>query len=412
MAQLAINGGPKACDYSYPSWPMWDEAERRALNGVLESGKWWFGEKVHAFERDFAAFQGARFGVACTNGTAALEAALLALGVGAGDEVIVPPLTFLATASAVLRVNAIPVFADIEGDTICIDPDDIERKITPSTKAIIPVHFAGYVCDMDRINAIAQGHGLFVLEDACHSWGSQWKGKGTGALGHCGAFSFQESKNITSGEGGIILTDDEEIAERCQSYINCGRGKGTPWYEHFVLGGNLRMTEFQGALLSAQLSRLEEQTLTRERNAARLTEGLRTIPGVLTLRDEPRMTRRAYHLYPFRVDLASLGVSQDALFRALKAEGVFVVAVYPHALYKNPLFLRKGDGPTYCPVSCPFHGGEVDYGSVCCPVCEQVLTDMFWIWHTALLCSEQVIEDTVAAVRKVVENIHELRDLR
>jgi dTDP-4-amino-4,6-dideoxygalactose transaminase len=257
---------------------------------------------------------------------------------------------------------------------------------------------------MDRLNEVAKKHGLFVVEDACHSWGSQWKGKGTGALGDCGVFSFQESKNITSGEGGIILTDDENLADMCRSYTNCGRGKDKPWYEHYVLGSNLRLTEFQAALLSAQLTRLEDQTLTRMRNAAILENELKSIPGVTVFRDEPRMTRRAYHMYPFRVKVPD----HAGFAKALSAEGVRAGLPYPHPLYKNPLFLEKGQGAKFCPISCPYYGKEIDYSKDCCPVCEELLGDMIWIWHTTLLVGEQAALDMAKAVKKVMANLSEI----
>jgi dTDP-4-amino-4,6-dideoxygalactose transaminase len=409
MAYLAINGGDKACDVAWPRWPVWDDAERQALNAVLESGEWWYGEKVAEFEAAFARFQNARFGISCTSGTTALETALLALGVGAGDEVIVPPYTFMATASAVLRVNAIPIFADIEAHTLNIDPADVQRKLTRRTRAIIPVHVGGYIADMDRLNAIAREHNLSVLEDACHAWGSQWKGKGAGALGHCGVFSFQASKNITSGEGGIILTDDEELAAQCRSYTNCGRREGEPWYRHFIMGSNLRLTEFQAAILLAQLSRLEEQTMTRQANAAILDAGLRDIPGIVTLAPEPRLTRRSYHFYAFRIDSSVLGTTRDQLRAALAAEGVPVSAGWPTPLYKNPLFQTAGNGPSFCPRSCPYYGKETDYTQTSCPVCEQVCADACWIPQNVLLADEAAMHSIVAAVRKVCAHSEELR---
>jgi len=409
MAKLAINGGDKTCTRPWPKWPITGDPERQALLGVLESGKWWYGEKVREFEAAFAAFQSAKFGVTASSGTTALEVALVALGVGAGAEVIVPPYTFLATASAVLRVNAIPIFADIEPDTLCIDPADIERKITDQTKAIIPVHMTGYVADMDRINALAKRHKLSVVEDACHSWGSQWKGKGTGALGQCGAFSFQASKNLNSGEGGIILTDDEALADTCRSYANCGRGKDTPWYEHYLLGSNLRLTEFHAALLLAQMTRLEEQTRRRAASARILDEGLAKIPGIKVLRPEPRMTRRAYHLYPFRLDRKVLGVPEEKFIEALRAEGAPVGKGYDRPLYANPLFQRNGDGAKYCPLSCPYYGRKIDYTQVRCAVCEQAVVDTVWVYQSPLLADDDAIRSIVAAVRKVAENTKELR---
>jgi dTDP-4-amino-4,6-dideoxygalactose transaminase len=345
MSRLALDGGEKTCTAPWPTWPVWDDAERQGLLGVLESGNWWYGEKVREFEKRFAEFQGARFGVTATSGTTALEAALLALGIGAGDEVIVPPYTFMATASAVLRVNALPIFADILPRTLCIDPEDVKRKITSRTKAVIPVHLGGFVADMDRLLAISQERGIAIVEDACHSWGSQWKGKGTGALGRCGVFSFQASKNISSGEGGIILTDDESLAEDCRSFTNCGRRVGGAWYQHFVLGSNLRLTEFQAALLLAQLGRLEGHTLRRQANARILDEGLAGIPGIITLEQDPRMTRRSYHLYCFRLDLRRLGVPRERFLQALAAEGVPAWAGYDKPLYANPLFTQQRSGP-------------------------------------------------------------------
>jgi dTDP-4-amino-4,6-dideoxygalactose transaminase len=409
MAHLAIKGGEKACKVEWPSWPVWGDEERSGLLEVLESGEWWYGSRVREFERAFAEFQGAGFGVTCSTGTAALEAGLLALGIGAGDEVIVPAYTFVATASSVLRVNAIPIFADILPDTLCMEPEDAERKISGKTKAIMPVHMGGYVADMDRLRRIASKHSLFVIEDACHSWGSQWKGKGTGAIGDCGAFSFQASKNITCSEGGILLTDSEELAEIARSYTNCGRGKDKPWYEHFVLGGNLRLTEFQAALLLAQLTRLESQTLKRHANAEIITDGIRDIPGIVTMKPEPRMTRRAYHFYAFRVDVNRFGISVDRFAEALSAEGVPAYPLYPYPLYKNPLFERSGDGPQYCPVSCPYYGKEIDYTVVSCPVCEQVCRDTVILPHALLLADESAMHSVVEAIRKVCEHSGELR---
>ena len=416
-AKLAINGGEKACTVQWPSWPVWHDEQRRALNEVLESGQWWYGQKVKEFEQRFAAFQDARFGVTASSGSTALEAALLGLGIQAGDEVIIPPYTFMATASAVVRVNAVPVFADIQAETLCIDPGDVERKITGRTRGIIPVHLAGYVADMDRLSAIAEAHNLFVLEDACHSWGSKWGRKGTGALGDCGAFSFQHSKNITAAEGGIVLTDKEELAETIRSYTNCGRMAGKPWYHHEILGSNLRMTEFQAALLLAQLPYLQAQTLKRQANAKILDEGLQEIPGMITMRPEPRMTRRAYHLYAFRIDERVTGISRDNFVKALTAEGVPASPGYTTPLYKYGFF-RHGADDDSLPVAprakqagrgCkPFCASEVDYAGVCCPVCEEVCATTVWLKHTMLLAEADDMSAILAAVRKVCENVEEL----
>ena len=399
--KLALDGGQSACKVNWPAWPAHDAAERDGLLSVLESGKWWYGEKVRRFEAEFAAFQGARFGVTATNGTTAIEMALRGLGVLEGDQVIVPPYTFIATASAVITVGAIPVFADILPDTLCLDPADVERKITARTKAIIPVHVAGYVADMDRLNALAQRHHLRVLEDAAHSWGSRWKGQGTGTLGDCGTFSFQVSKNITAGEGGIMVTNDEALADLCRSYTNCGRRKGGAWYDHDWLGSNLRLTEFQAAILLAQLARLESQIARRQASADLLNDALRALPGIRLLAPEPRVTRRSYHIYIFRVDEAVLGRSRDEFLAALNAEGVPASRGWYHPLYANGVFRNATQGPANG-ISAPLYGKGVDYTQVHCPVCEQVCRDAVWIPQHVLLADEPAMRSLAEAVRKIV----------
>ncbi|HDD64577.1 MAG TPA: DegT/DnrJ/EryC1/StrS family aminotransferase [Firmicutes bacterium] len=410
MGKLAINGGEPVRKKPWPKWPVFGEEERKNLLSVFESGKWWYGEKVREFEEKFASFQDARYGVSCTNGTAALEIGLLACGIGAGDEVIVPPYTFVATATSVLKVNGIPVFADIEIETANLDPSDVERKITEKTKAIMPVHFAGLPCDMDILNSIAKKYNLKIIEDACHSWGSKWKGKGTGALGDCGAFSFQMSKNITSGEGGILLTDNEEIAEIARSYSNCGRKAGRPWYEHHIAGENLRMTEFQAAILLGQLTRLEEQTVKREENAEILNNNLKDFPGIeIVGKKDERVTRRSYHLYVFRFIEEEWGITREKFIEALSAEGIPVSCGYPFPLYKNPLFQKKGKGPEYCPLSCPYYGKEIDYSSVSCPNAEKMCKQAVWIHHPVLLAEKEDMKDIINGIEKIWENREELK---
>ena len=407
MTPLAINGGSPACTEPWPAWPVWDDEERRLLSAVLESGKWWFGEKVRQFEAEFAAFQGARFGVTCTNGTTAIEMGLKALGILEGDEVIVPPYTFIATASAVVTVGAIPVFADIEPRSLCLDPADVERKLTARTRALIPVHVAGYMADMDRLNAIAQQHGLRVLEDAAHAWGSQWRGRGAGTVGECGTFSFQVSKNITAGEGGILVTENEELADLCRSYTHCGRRKGSAWYDHDYLGSNLRLTEFQAAVLLAQLHRLPGQVARRARSAALLDQALAGVPGLRLLEPEPRLTRRSYHMYVFRVDEAALGVSRDRFVAGLNAEGVPASCGWYRPLYGNGVFLNPGRLPRHG-IRAPLTGKGIDYSAVRCPVCEQVCRDAVWLPQNVLLADERALGQVAEAIRKVAAGAPQL----
>jgi len=399
--RLALLGGEAACSFAWPEWPVHDEAEEAQLLEVLRSGQWWYGEKVRQFEREFAAFQGAAFGVSCTNGTTAIEMGLRALGVVPGDEVIVPPYTFIATASAVVTVGAIPVFADIDPQTLCLDPDDAARKISSRTRAIIPVHVAGRVAEMERINELATAHKLAVLEDAAHAWGSQWDGRGAGTLGRGGTFSFQVSKNITAGEGGILVTNDRELADLCRSFTHCGRTEGSAWYDHSNLGSNLRITEFQAAILLAQLARLEAQVARREQSAALLDEALADVPAIRRLAPAPRMTRRSYHMYIFRVDEAELGISRGRFLEALQAEGVPASEGWYRPLYRNGLFASAHIGPPHG-IRAPLAGRGVDYRDVSCPVCEQVCRDAVWIPQNVLLAEESQILRLAEAIRKVV----------
>ncbi len=412
MGKLALTGGAPLRTAAYPEWPVVGPEERENLLRVFDSGKWWFGETIKEFERAYADFHDAKYGVACTNGSASLEMGLRACGVKAGDEVIVPAYTFVATPNSVMQVNAIPIFADIDPDTANLDLADVERKISEKTRAIMPVHFAGLPVDMDALNALAQQHNLAIIEDACHSWGAKWKGKGTGALGNCGGFSFQMSKNITAGEGGIMLTDDAEIADTAANYMHYGRAKGGGFYDHFTLGNNFRMTELQAAILLGMLTRLEEQTLKREANARYLDHQLDGIPGISYMRGDARVTRRAYHLYIMRFHAEEWpGLTRDRFLEAVKAEGAPVWAGYPHPLYKNPLFQRpQGEGPEFCPHSCPFYGKTVDYTQMICPGAEQICADSIWIGHPVLLAEEQDMQDIADCIVKVRENMSELID--
>ena len=226
MAQtLAIHGGAPVRTKPFPTWPVFGDQEERQLIGALRSGRWgkMDGAEVTRFEQRFAAYHHAKHGIAVVNGTVALRLALMAADVQAGDHVIVPPYTFVATASAVVEANATPVFADVQLETFNLDPGALEAAITPRTTAVIPVHFGGLPVDMGRIMALAQRHGLTVIEDACHAHGAEYQGRRVGSLGHMGVFSFQSTKNLTSGEGGILLTNDDELAQRCWSMHNCGR---------------------------------------------------------------------------------------------------------------------------------------------------------------------------------------------
>ena len=427
MSRLAIFGGTPERSKPFPSWPAFDHNEEEALLEVLRSGNWWrysFGEavespvgarhgvpvqprsKVAEFQEAFARFQGAKYGIACASGSAALEVALKALGAGPGDEVIVPPYTFIATATAALAVNAVPIFADIDYETFNIAPQRVEEAITPRTKAIIPVHFAGQAADMDSLLSIAQRHNLVVVEDAAHGHGGTWKGKGLGSIGHAGTFSFQASKNMTAGEGGLITTNDRDLAELCESYIWGGRKIGRPWYEHSRLGWNYRMTEFQGAILLQQLKRLEAQSAKRTENARYLDARLSKLPGIHPLRVPKYVTGHSHHLYIFRFDETEFGVSRADFLAALLAEGISCLAGYAHPLYKNPMFLQQDFYPRGCPLTCSHYDQTIAYASfeALCPNAERACREAVWLEHRQLLAEREDMDDIVHAIEKIHEH--------
>ncbi|NLD44032.1 MAG: DegT/DnrJ/EryC1/StrS family aminotransferase [Chloroflexi bacterium] len=394
---LAIDGGQPLRSAPYPSWPQWGEEEERALLGVLRSGAWWApeGSQVKRLEQEFAAYHDARHGVAVTNGSAALEVCLLAAGLGWGDEVITTPYTFIATANSALLVGAIPRFVDVLPDTWNMDPGQTEAAITPRTKAIMPVHIGGEPADMDAINAIAQRHGLVVIEDACQAHAATWQGRKVGAIGDMGCFSFQASKNITGGEGGLILTNDDAWAERCWSVVNVGRQRHGEWYHHIALASNFRLSEWAGAVLSCQLGRLEEQAERRSANAAYLADALQEVPGLSPVPGDPRVTRNAYHLFKIWYDPRRFGGRPARDFAAaIRAEGVPITAGYGAPLSAAPVvvertrYIRSKLGlPQEEPQPCP----------VAVEVCDRGL----WLRQSALLAETDDMDDVVRAALKI-----------
>jgi dTDP-4-amino-4,6-dideoxygalactose transaminase len=406
MAKLAIKGGNPVRTKPFPKWPIWDDREIKALKEVCESGVWGIGgERVVAFEEAFSRYIGTRHAIATTSGTVALELALRSLEIKPGDEVIVPAYTFMATATSVLFTSAIPVFVDISPDTYCIDPVAVEDAVTDRTKAVIPVHIGGCPADMDGIMDVARRHGLAVIEDAAQAHGAEWRGKKVGSIGDLGCFSFQSSKNMTSGEGGAVTTNDDALADRCWSYHNCGRVRGGRWYEHHVLGGNYRMTEFQAAILIPQLERLDETTRKREENASKLTKALSEIPGIKPLKLPPQVTRHAYHLYIFRYEKEEFkGVPRDLFIKALNAEGIPCSPGYV-PLYKEPIFSSEDVRRILKLLG----REEIDYPSIFLPNTEKACKEEgIWFYQSMLLGDEEDIEDIVEAIGKIRDNADEL----
>jgi len=408
--RLAILGGePVRGDKPWPAWPVFDESDASAVADAVRSGAWWRveGTRVAGFERALADYCGAEYCLAVNSGTVALELAIQAAGVQPGDEIIVPPYTFMATASAVVRSNCVPVFADIDPDTYNLSAESAEAAVSDRTRGLIPVHLGGQPVDMDAFYRLAELEKLWIIEDAAHAHGAEWRGRRCGSLGHAGCLSFQASKNLTCGEGGAVLTSSEALYKTAFSLHHCGRGEEGPWYGHIRTGTNARMTELEAALLLSQLPRLEEQSALRDRNGRYLNDALGAIDGIEPLRRDVGETRHGYHLYIFRFRPAEpYGVSRDLFCRAVSAEGVPCSGGYAEPLYRQPMFELMDFGP--------YDGWrrrrpDLSYADVHCPNCEAACAEAVWLSQSMLLGDEGDMDDVVRAVAKVMGNLGQLR---
>jgi 3-amino-5-hydroxybenzoate synthase len=407
MAELAVNGGRKTKQKPFPVWPQYDERERKALEEVLESRVWWRtpGTKTLQFENDFAKFHGAKHGIAVTNGTAALEVTMSALGIGPGDEVILPDFTFVATASAVLYAGALPVMVDVSPETYCIDVALSEAAMTARTKAIVAVHMGGHPSDLDALGALAQQKGIALIEDSSHAHCSEWKGRRIGTHGTAGTFSFQSSKLITAGEGGIIITNDDAFEKQARSVHDCGRMPGEWFYSHFINGSNYRLSEWQGAILGAQLTRLDEQTRHRHQNARLLDRLFSQIPGITPQVLDPRCTRNGHYAYIFHVNTKEFaGASVERLIEAMNAEGIPNQASYPpvHALqvFQNGEYRKRLSGSQA--------KEQHAFLKARYPQTQRAAFETIWIPQPALLGDEEDMHEIAAAWGKIQKFAKEL----
>jgi perosamine synthetase len=398
----ALLGGPPVRRQPFPSWPVADAREERALVELVRSGKWFRGQNVGAFETAYAKLTGAKGCLATANGTSALITSLSALEIGPGDEVIVPPYTFVATINSVLLMHALPVFVDSDIETFQIDGRKLDAAITERTRAVVPVHLGGSAADLDTILAVAKKRNVTVIEDACQAHLAEWRGRKVGTYGRTGCFSFQASKNLNSGEGGAILTDDEALLEACYRFHNNSRGRRNTGadFSYQNTGANLRMTEFQAALLLAQMTRLEEQSRTREQNAAYLTGLLKQIAGIAPARMYEGCTRNAYHLYMFRYDPDSFsGLPRAAFLKALTAEGIPASGGYS-PLNKEPFIeaaLTRGALKTVYPKTRIDAWREQSR----CPQNDRLCAEAVWLTQTMLLGPKKDMDDIADAIRKV-----------
>ncbi len=425
MNKLAINGGQPARDTKtnpWPKWPVWGKEDEQALIEVLHSGVWSYnGPKETEFNKLFAEFTGVRHSICVANGTVTMQLALEALGIGVGDEVIVPGLTWQATAATVIDVNATPILIDVLEDSWCLDPKLVEKAITPRTKAIMPVHLYGAFADMDAIMDIAKRHNLYVIEDCAHKHGGEWKGKKAGSIGNVGSFSFQLSKHLTAGEGGAVTTNDLALAEKLDALRNVGRrpegdsligaDKGIGDYGddgNFIQSGNFRITEFQAAILVEGLKRLPAQNATRDANGEYLNGLLSEIPGIVPLKRDARETKKAYFNFAFRYLKRDFkGLSVEKFRSALEAElGIVVDACY------EPL----NNCSLYVPHTKPSrhklnaaYWEAIDPKRFSLPVCERIFKEESVCLHHKVLMGTKSDMDLIAnAIKKISQNLGEL----
>lgn len=405
-------GGPAVKLEGTRKWPIYDGSEEQALVDVLRSGKWGrgSGQMVLRFESKYAALMGVNHCLATANGTSALLTSMAALEVGPGDEVILPPYTFVATLNAVLERHALPVFVDSDRKSFQIDAKKVEAAVTPRTRVIMPVHMAGAPADMDTLLAVGAKHKVPVLEDACQAVLGEWRGKKLGTLGALGCFSFQASKNLNSGEGGAVMTNDESLFYRCSHFHSNGRSphKVEPGFTYAGHGLNLRLTEFQGGLLLAQLARLEAQSRTREQNADYLAGLFREIPGIAPSQQHEGCTRNAWHLFMFRYDQAKFGGLPRAQFlKALAAEGVPASSGYT-PLNKEPLVknvvLSRGYRKIYSDAELKAWD-EKNH----CPENDKLCQEAVWFTQTTLLGPRTDMDRIATAVRKIQRFAKELK---
>lgn len=414
----AILGGNPAIKHpGWPSWPIWkQETDEKKLLEVMRSGVWSRNKIVDEFEQKWAELIGSKRSLAVVNGTNALNTSLAQLGIGWGDEVLVSSYTFIASVSCILFNGAIPVFVDVDPHTFQMNPDKIEEKITPNTKAIIPVHILGLPCNMEKIMSIAKKHNLIVVEDACQAWLAEVNGKKVGTFGDAGCFSFQNSKNMAIGEGGAIVSDNDEFMDRCYSYHNYGNPYGSTAGQitagTVMIGTKLRITEYQAAIGLAQMERLKVQTDLRNENATYLKSKIQNTEGIEPYRLTPNVTKAAFHLFPFLYHKDEFkGLSREKFIAALNAEGVPCSGGYTE-LNKMP-FLKNAFNSKFYQKFYPKE--RLDYTKYAeenkCPMNEKLCNELaVWIPQNILLGSTSDMNNIAKAIDKIKNNAEKIKN--
>ncbi len=407
MSTLALLGGEPVRRKPFSPWPQYAARNVERVVKVVES-RHWGGFPVPSplareFAEKFCQLHGAKHGLCVANGTIALSAAAQALGLQFGNEVIVPAYTWDGTAVAVLQAGGVPVFADVDPDTYCLAPEAVRAAITPRTRALMPVHLAMRFADMDALLGIARQHGLLVIEDCAHAHGGLFQGRGAGTGGNVGCFSFQESKLITSGEGGFVMTNRLDCFEALQTIVNCGRPSLTDQFQKKVLGSNYRLTELQAALLLGQLEMWPELRNRRARHAALLSKALAGLPHVRPLPPQPGLERDTIYNFIFQYRPSGPAPGRDLFVAALEAEGVPCDGRFYEPVYRSDLFYAT---PQNCPQLAVGRDQPMDYSRCHCPVSERAAyQEAVWLPQFLLIGDEADVADVAKAVEKVVSNL-------
>jgi len=412
----AILGGSPVRSKEWPVWPQWNPAkdEKRVLD-VLRGGVWSRDKVVSEFEKRWAETIGTKRCLAVVNGTNALIASLVQMDIGAGDEVIVPPYTWISTIQAVLIAGAMPVFVDTDPETYQIDADKIEEKITPRTRAILPVHILGMPADMEKIMAIAKKYNLLVLEDACQAWLAEINHQKVGTFGNAGCYSFQTTKHLPLGEGGAIVSDDEAFVDRCYSYHNVGFPYGGVIGDvtagSVILATKLRITEYQAAVGLSLLERLDEQTTTRNDRAAYLRSLIKEIPGIVPYKLYDNVTRCAFHMFAFRYKQDEFqGLPREDFLKAMGEEGIPCMSGYAPYLNTQPYlqhaFQTKNFKAMYSKEQLNF---EKYSERNQCPENDQLCNEAVWLFQSMLLADKTDMDDIAGAIEKIRKNADSIK---
>jgi len=409
MSKLAINGGPKAAaELENVKWPNLTPEDETAVIRALRDNYWGgIGDENlphRIFEKEFCRYHDAKYGITVANGTLTLELSLRAGGIRPGDEVLVPAITFVASATAIISVGAIPVFVDVDPDTCQISAEAIKAAITPKTRGIIVVHYGGYMADLDAILPVAKEHNLIVIEDCAHAQGSAWRGKKAGSWGTFGSFSFQHSKSLASGEGGIVITNDESLYEKAVLLMNIGRKQGQTHYNHYISASNWRLGGLQAALLLSRFKKFPQEAEERDRNITFFANEINKIPGLKTLKKDDRITQRGCYFFIIDFDEKEFGCSRQKFVEALRAEGVKnVIFGYERPLYKEPAFSPENLRPLlHESIKIP------NYPEMYLPNAEKWASRQVTIFHYYFLGDGTETRLLLDAIKKIKENVHEL----